>query len=395
MSRIKRPGWTLLSKYAVSLPTDKPPPRIISGMKLGSESLESRTGVPFSREELHKKAKDCIRQGIDSYRLCNRDVESLEAAMQRDDELEIYFHLGSVNDKLGNFSQAIRCFEYVYQSFPSSHEKIQRTLTEPGDIWRFQEDAREFQIELNRSLGDCYLMVDRLQGATNRYLQAIGLHGEDLSNAVDILDQLGYCYLQQGKYEEAISVYQTINTFGQMSRDYSIGYCYLKLGRYEEALEFIKKAYESISKYNKEMIVQRGFDSCVFVDLGLCYEGLGDHRKARRKFKRAVRRCDKRLKYDPNDSDAYSDRALSFERLGKAVLARKDYDMYERLKNQLVGLTCNRTQAYELIGRADLAGRDRILYEKQLRHEPNFFPYFERHQKGLVVEKSTDAAHCQ
>jgi hypothetical protein len=82
MSRNKRPGWTLLSKYAVPLSTDRPPPRLALGLKLKPEQV-SPAVVKKEKAQECKDSKEAPKENIQNRAIMLLNKHGIDEAFLR------------------------------------------------------------------------------------------------------------------------------------------------------------------------------------------------------------------------------------------------------------------------------------------------------------------------
>jgi tetratricopeptide (TPR) repeat protein len=122
------------------------------------------------------------------------------------------------------------------------------------------------------------------------------------------LSKQGKELVEAQRYQDAISVFtEAIRLNSNSSYNFSYrGYCYLQLQRYEEALK----------DYNEVLIRKR--------DDVTTYDAIGWIQYHLRRYDEAIQTTSIILKLDPNNSEAYYNRALNYMAKGKKIDALTD-----------------------------------------------------------------------
>lgn len=162
--------------------------------------------------------------------------------------------------------------------------------------------------------GNFYMQAKKHDNALNDLHLALKLGFED---KIPINRGIGYCYYEQGKYREAIFVFNKLLELSPTDYFYLArrGYCYLKIKKYDKALIDFHKAIELGSK-EKDWI---------YANIGFCLSKHGDYPTAIFYFSKAI-------EITPNYKWAYKKRGYCYQQLSMNDKALDDFKKVEELK---------------------------------------------------------------
>jgi two-component sensor histidine kinase len=149
--------------------------------------------------------------------------------------------------KRGNISQAI---DYMLQA-QSSLDKIDTTLLDNEQIRKYKGES----LVLNNSLANYYNQMEEFSKASRYYNKAYqsALDLKSFVNAGIIISNNGELLLNQGKYDDALNLFEKgkeLKQFGNaperfiMSSTLNIGHAQTKLRAYDEALINLNRAHD-------------------------------------------------------------------------------------------------------------------------------------------------------
>lgn len=143
-------------------------------------------------------------------------------------------------------------------------------------------------------VGNLHLHMKDHKKAERIYLDALTImkDGADLKELARLYNNLGACYLDMQRYNEAVEVLKQCAAVGKKIGDKTIqGWAYfniaegfLKLGRPRDALKFLDKAMELL----KQQCDRPGIAS-THLNYGLAYSALGDWDKAKVHFGKTLK----------------------------------------------------------------------------------------------------------
>lgn len=134
------------------------------------------------------------------------------------------------------------------------------------------------------NLGMSFSIRGMYEQALAAYSRAVSVTGNPHP---DMLHNLGSCFLQLGRYEEAIRVFTSLTPLKDTSDIWALlGMSYQGMDRYQEALPAYLKAVE-----------RGGGGYTINLNLGTCYDVLGD-------YANAARYAEKALQFRPGDDVA-------------------------------------------------------------------------------------------
>jgi Flp pilus assembly protein TadD len=192
----------------------------------------------------------------------------------------------------------------------------------------------------------------------------------------DVLFQLGYCYGELGRYQDAIESYKQAT---RIKPDYDKAYCFLGtayfgLGHYQEAIE----AYKQSIRIKPDL-------AGIHCLLGMTYGNLGRHQEAIESFKQAIR-----IKADY--AEAYHNLGLEYEVLGRYPEAIEAYKHVIRITPDVPETHNNLGRVYWQLGRAEEAIES---FEQAIRIKPDLaaahyglgVTYLQVGDKGSALEE--------
>ncbi len=211
------------------------------------------------------------------------------------------------------------CKEYMMQT----HTKRLIALMEKG---RYSEAVQQLHMLSPKELeewrycyiaGECYRMMHKLEFARFYLFQAYSNKREN----TEIAHSLGMVYEEMGRYDEAKVLFEetVAHEPERVPLYHRLGVCYMREGNISEAINWFIKGIEQITmlyrrnflslehimgkKYRKssirfEYLFSRGmiddsldleFFKAVFLhDIGLCYQEMGDFKRAQEWFLRSI-----------------------------------------------------------------------------------------------------------
>ena len=161
---------------------------------------------------------------------------------------------------------------------------------------------------------------------------------EDTDNLQEIklLKLRGKCYTSLGRFDEAISTYEKLNTFEEDARTYlKIGVCY-----YDK-----KKLDEAIKNYDKALSLNPNLTEALF-NKGICLCNLD-------KKKEAIEIFNKALEINQNEPELYLQRGYCYFFLKNYRNAIKDFNKAIELRPNFSEAYCRKGACYEALKREE------------------------------------------
>jgi TPR repeat protein len=155
---------------------------------------------------------------------------------------------------------------------------------------------------------------------------------EKNSDNADAWFQLGYCYGELGRYQEAIEAYkQAIRIKPDLAEAHlMLGVAYGKLGRYQEAIEAHKQAIR----------IEPNFAEAHY-NLGVTYDKLGRYQEAIEAYKQAIR-------IKPDNAEAHLMLGVAYYKLDHYQAAIEAFKQAIRIKPDDAPAQCNLGVMYDL-----------------------------------------------
>ena len=227
----------------------------------------------------------------------------------------------------------------IYKPRNKKEDVIVRTndLTQPGNF-KGREEMFKKAIELNPgndgayiNLGLCYREQGKYDQAVEMFKKAIGIK----PGKVDAYIELGWCYSAQGKCDQAVEMFKKVIGIGinpeKVDVYIELGRCYNNQGERGKAEEIFKKAIELNPK-----------DSGAYIELGWCYSRQGKYGQAREMLKKAI-------EINPKDVEPYFG-------LGRCYKAQEKYEQAEEIFKKAIEIDPENVELYNGLA---------ICYEEQ------------------------------
>jgi tetratricopeptide (TPR) repeat protein len=168
-------------------------------------------------------------------------ISSFQQFLATNPELyQIHFSIGNSYKELRNFEQALKEYQIVLEN------------VEEGD-----EKNKKLKAKTLAAIGECYLMMDRIDSAQDYFRQSLELSPDDEILAYNV----GEIYFAHQKLDEAIEYYKLASQIKPKWSDpyYKIGLVYLNKKDNEKAidyfLEFLEIEPDSARSVNVKNII--------------------------------------------------------------------------------------------------------------------------------------------
>jgi CHAT domain-containing protein/Tfp pilus assembly protein PilF len=229
---------------------------------------------PFSLAKVHsdKTFGGILTEGADcrtkfdyrgALRAYQRGLELAEKANNKQASGVFHLEIGGIYYFAGNTSKALFHYDQALKRFK-----------EIGDT---------------RSQSSIFMLIGSIQHSLCNYSEAISCYEQSakyLGWAGVAEMNIGNIYLEQGKFEDALKIYQQYPSINK----FSLGHYYLTLKQYDRAKQIFKeniKDMESFAiKYNNPMMPESLLAD--HIALGLCSEGLEKYDEAKDYFQKAI-----------------------------------------------------------------------------------------------------------
>lgn len=214
--------------------------------------------------------------------------------------IDINNNKGILNAKIGNYSQAIKCFQFILETIPEDDsEKSSLYLLNLGtlylniknyekafNIWKnclthFEKNNDHYKLAIcHHNFGKAYGEQERFSESLQSFEKAVN-HYEKADipfGKADSLDGLAKTFLSQndmvnaGNYaNEALKIYKQFDSrSGIVKISCILGIIDHKKGNSKKGIQICRKALQEAKKINNETIIRRGLESLyeIYVDLG-------------------------------------------------------------------------------------------------------------------------------
>ncbi len=216
------------------------------------------------------------------------------------------------------------------------------------------------------------------------------------TNYAEALHQLGWCYNEEGSYNDAIDALKKEGKAGMTARapnNFEMGYAYKGLRKYEEALPYFNKAieldanyslaykergstYNKLKMYDKVLDDFNKYESLVtsdITDAGYYYTR-GWTENDLGKYEEAVKSLKKCVALDQSYTNGFSELGFSYYKLNLNDNA---------LDNYRIAMVLDDTDFHPLLGTAD-------VYFYNLKNYDSAILYYE---KGTQIQKTNKVAY--
>lgn len=300
-----------------------------------NESLKQATGnwilVLDADERLLESEKEKIKQlvnnwEVDGFQLITKNYSDNSSIRGWRDGW-----FPSLKVRLFQNGKGIKFEGAVHEMVENSIQgKVERVSVFVEHLGKSSEDKREYYLELARKktkenpsakafheLGVQYKALGFFAEAAENFEKSIEMDGKE---RVPYLD-LAVIYKEQGKFDEAIGVYEKLLQQGESGEVYfGLGVVYFRKGDFDKAAESFEKSIElnpqNIEAYN---------------NLGAMYEKMGDLKRGKAVLLKAVEMV-------PKNARAHYNLGVIFEKERNLGMAVKAYENAMRLNYSREGL---------------------------------------------------------
>lgn len=292
--------------------------------------------IYFGSQERKGPSKDNLLKAI-------QELETLKELAPEDER--IYYNLGGAYFELNEAEKAIQAFE-KYQALSNSdggYREIARYYERTGNL----EKAIEFLkkgLEIQPDSAESLMLLANIYSKTNNK-EAVPIYKKLLSLSSDsapVMRRLGAALFDAGEYQEAIRVFEELETKARPDRTSQIlqGRAYLALRRHPEAIKFFKSVLERIP----DDMETRFF-------LGNAYEESGNYEEAATLYAALLKEA------SGASQEAVANRPLFQQRLAAVYLELGEYDksiaLYEEMPKTDPRVNLQLLNAYRVSGRFD------------------------------------------
>jgi tetratricopeptide (TPR) repeat protein len=349
-----------LSRYLAD--SREPPASAIVGVPLETAALEGTTAAQraaLAQQVAATLARTSLNLGVlqaQSGRFA-RAATFFEDAAAIDPTLpRVQYSLGVAYFNSGAHAKAIQALERTFATEPKNAEASRMLAMATFNAGQYARAAELLAADPQRAsdpsleymYGTALVRSERGAEAEKVFSRLLAAHGD----APDLNVVLGQAHAQQGDYDAAIAALRHALELKPdvAEANGTLGLIYLKQGKLTEAARALRAevaahATDTASRYTLATVLDLdGHQDEALTELRTLLRTRPDHANARYLFGKillargdaetAVTHLEIAVRIAPEDANIHYQLGLAYQKLGKTDLAQKQFDEFQRLKDQ-------------------------------------------------------------